>query len=646
MDTRIAVTLAVLIAAGSAAAQPAPKPEPVLDTIPAPSRATVPVPTRLYWGDTHLHTSYSFDAFLNLNESIDPDTAYRWAKGLPVVHPYNRTRVRIDTPLDFLVVSDHAEAMGVMRAIIRGDEQLGEVSGWDAVERWLAIQAIRLARWAGHQWSTALFADALPLRLDNWGSNPVLDPGNPPITTVLGDVMPQVAISWREIIDAAEAHNDPGRFTALLGWEWSSIPAGANLHRVVVTPNGRAEASQYTPYGSDQSQYPEDLWTWLETTASATGSQFIAIPHNSNLSKGYMFAETTLRGEPLTQAYMETRRYWEPVVEMTQIKGDSETHPSLSPDDPFAGFEPFEFYLQQEPEPFRAAIGDFVRSALGRGLQLGQRAGTNPYQFGMIGSTDAHTGLSSAEEENFWGKMAYDSIPENKGGGALGGTRSTGWDMAAAGMAAVWATENTRQGIFDAMKRREVYATTGPRIALRLFAGWNFAPADAQSPDLAGLGYSGGVPMGGELSGAGAAGSGIKLLISAMKDPKGANLDRVQVIKGWVDAAGESREKIYDVVWSGDRQPLPDGSLPDVGNTVDEASASYSDSIGAVQLATVWEDPEFDAARPAFYYVRVLQIPTPRHSLYDAVALHVPPPEYLPSAIQERAYSSPIWYTP
>ncbi|MBP6683593.1 MAG: DUF3604 domain-containing protein [Halioglobus sp.] len=628
MNKRIAATLAGLIAAGSAIAQ------------------TPAQPTQLYWGDTHLHTSQSFDAFLNLNESADPDTAYRWARGLPVIHPYNRTRVRIDTPLDFLVVSDHAEAMGVLRAIINGNEQLGELSGWDAVKRWMAIQAIRLARRAGHEWSTAVFKDQLPLRLDNWGSNPVLDPGNPPITTVLGDVTPQVVASWNEIIDAAEAHNDPGRFTALLGWEWSSTPAGANLHRVVITPNGRAEATQYMPYGSDQSQYPEDLWAWLEATASATGSQFLAIPHNSNISKGYMFADTTLRGEPMTEDYIRTRSLWEPVVEMTQIKGDSETHPSLSPGDPFAGFEPFEFYLQQEPEPYRAAVGDFVRPALGRGLQLGQREGANPYQFGVIGSTDAHTGLSSAEEENFWGKMAYDSIPENKSGGALEGTRSTGWDMSAAGMAAVWATENTRQGIFDAMKRREVYATTGPRIALRLFAGWNFAPADAGSADLAGLGYAGGVPMGGELKGAAAAGSGIKLLISALKDPRGANLDRVQVIKGWVDATGESREKIFDVAWSGERQPLPDGSLPAVGNTVDEAAASYSNSIGAAQLATVWEDPEFDPSVPAFYYVRVLQIPTPRHSLYDAVALQIPPPQNLPTAIQERAYISPIWYTP
>ena len=415
---------------------------------------------------------------------------------------------------------------------------------------------------------------------------------------------------------------------------------------MVVTPNGGEQAAQYLPYGSDQSQYPEDLWAWLDTTASSTGSQFLAIPHNSNISKGYMFAETTLRGEPMSAEYIETRRRWEPVVEMTQIKGDSETWPSLSPEDPFASFEPFEFYLQQEWQPYRAAVGDFIRPALGRGLQIDQKLGNNPFQFGVIGSTDAHTGLSSAEEDNFWGKMAYDSIPANKTGDSLGGVKATGWDMSAAGMAAVWATENTRQGIFDAMKRREVYATTGPRIVLRLFAGWDFNPADARAADLAQRGYAAGVPMGGELPRQEGAEGGIRLLISAMKDPKGANLDRVQVIKGWLDEQGNSREKIFDVAWSDGRLPLADGSLPTVGNTVDVTTASYSNSIGATQLATVWEDPEFDPDQRAFYYVRVLQIPTPRHSLMDAVALQIEPPEKYPASIQERAYSSPVWYTP
>jgi hypothetical protein len=601
-------------------------------------------PTQLYWGDTHLHTSYSFDAFLNLNDSADPDTAFRWARGLPVIHPYTEARVQIGTPLDFLVVSDHAEAMGVLRAIINHQEEFGELSGWDTVKRWITITTIRVAVWAGY--GSAVFKDVLPVKLDNWGSNPVTDPGNPPMDDSLGDISPTVKTSWGEIIDAAEKNNQPGNFTALLGWEWSSIPAGANLHRVVVTPNGRDQAGQYMPYGSDQSQYPEDLWAWLETTAERTDSEFIAIPHNSNISKGYMFDETTLRGKPMSAEYIETRRRWEPVVEMTQIKGDSETHPSLSPEDPFAGFEPFEFYLQQDWQPYRAAIGDFVRPALGRGLQIEQALGNNPFKFGMIGSTDAHTGLSSSEEDNFWGKMAYDSIPANKRGDSLGGVKATGWDMAASGMAAVWAEENTRQGIFDAMKRREVYATTGPRIALRVFAGWDFLTTDAQLPDLAALGYAGGVPMGGELKSSGDPKADIRLLISAMKDPKGANLDRVQVIKGWVDAEGKSREKIFDVAWSGERLPTADGSLPPVGNTVDEATASYSNDIGSAQLTAMWEDPEFDPIQSAFYYVRVLQIPTPRHSLYDAAALRIKPPAEYPASIQERAYSSPIWYKP
>ena len=600
--------------------------------------------TQLFWGDTHLHTSYSFDAFLNQNESADPDTAYRWAKGLPVLHPYHRARVQIGTPLDFLVVSDHAEAMGVLRAIVNRNEEFGELSGWGAFKRWAAVSTIRLAMLTGN--GPLIFKDQLPLKLDNWGANPVLDPGNPPMTTVLGDISPTVITSWNEIIDAAENHNEPGQFTALLGWEWSSIPAGANLHRVVVSPNGREQARQYMPFGSDQSQYPEDLWAWLAATAERTGSEFIAIPHNSNISKGYMFAETTLRGEEMTPEYIETRKLWEPIAEITQLKGDSETHPTLSPADPFADFEPYEFYIQQDWQPYRAAVGDFIRPALGRGLQIDQRLGVNPYQFGLIGSTDAHTGLSSAEEDNFWGKMAYDSIPENKIGGAVGGTRATGWDMSASGLAAVWATENTRQGIFDAMRRRETYATTGPRIALRLFAGWDFEPEDAASPELPAIGYAGGVPMGGELSGSARQGDGIRLLISAMKDPQGANLDRIQVIKGWLDGEGNSRERVFDVAWSDDRLQRVDGSLPSVGNTVNEAAANYSNSIGAAQLATVWEDPQFDPAQAAFYYVRILQIPTPRHSLYDAVALQTEPPEQYPRTIQERAYSSPIWYQP
>ena len=599
--------------------------------------------TRLLWGDTHLHTSYSFDAFLNQNDSADPDTAYRWARGLPVIHPYTEARVQIGAPLDFLVVSDHAEAMGVLRAIVNGTEQFGAVSGWDWVRRWFAVTSIRLAMWSGN--GPLIFKDLLPVKLVNWGDDPVLDPGNAPLNDMLGDLTPTVATSWAAVIDAAEANNRPGEFSALLGWEWSSIPAGANLHRVIVTPNGREQASQYLPFGSDQSQYPQDLWQWLQATAEASDSQFISIPHNSNISKGYMFDETNLRGEPMTSDYIATRRYWEPVVEMTQLKGDSETHPSLSPEDPFADFEQYDFYIQQEWQPFRAAVGDYIRPALGRGLQIGQRLGSNPYQFGLIGSTDAHTGLSSAEEDNFWGKMAYDSIPKNKSGGALGGTRATGWDMSAAGMAAVWATENTRQGVFDAMRRREVYATTGPRISVRMFAGWDFTPEDAASPDLAAIGYAGGVPMGGELSGP-VAGAGPRFLVSAMKDPAGANLDRIQVIKGWVDARGASHEKIFNVAWSGARELAADGSLPDVGNTVDPATASYSNDIGAAQLAVVWEDPEFDPAQGAFYYVRILQIPTPRHSQYDAVALGLEQADDFPAAIQERAYTSPVWYSP
>jgi len=600
--------------------------------------------TNLYWGDTHLHTSYSLDAFLNENQSADPDTAYRWAKGQPVIHPYNRARVQIETPLDFLVVSDHAEIMGVIRAIVREEEELGDVGFFGTIKRWLALGLIRDAIEDGT--GGKIFHDVLPKTALNPGGDPVKDPANTPHDSVLGDTSKTETTAWNDIVDAAERHNEPGKFTAFLGWEWSSIPTGANLHRVVISPDSADKGRQYLPYGSDQSKYPEDLWAWLDKTSKETGSEFIAIPHNSNISKGYMFAETTLHGEPITVDYARTRMAWEPVVEMTQIKGDSETHPSLSPDDEFAGFEPYEFYIQQTPGEFKPTEGDFIRSGLRRGLEIEKNIGVNPYKFGLIGATDSHSGLSTAEENNFWGKMAYDSTPETKRKELLGGSKASGWDMQAAGLAGVWANENTRQGIYSAFKRREVYATTGPRISVRLFGGWDFEKGAADANNLAEIGYAQGVPMGGDLTRPATSGDKVQFLIHAVKDPNHANLDRVQVVKGWLDDNGKSHEKVFDVSWSDDRQLDTKGKLPAVGDTVNQEIPSYTNTIGAAELSTVWEDPTFDVDQRAFYYVRVLQIPTPRHSLYDAVALQIDPPEEGPAIIQERAYTSPIWYTP
>lgn len=608
------------------------------------AQETTTASTQLLWGDTHLHTSLSFDAYLNQNDSADPDTAYRWAKGQPVLHPYTEARVQIATPLDFLVVSDHAEAMGVLPAIHKETVELGELSFIGEIKRWIALYVIRDALDNGT--GAEVFSDLLPAGIKNWGEDPVTQEDLNTDRDLLGDYTATKTSAWQTIIAAAEQHNEPGKFTALLGWEWSSIPSGANLHRVVITPNGGDKAKQYLPFGFDDKPYPQDLWAWLDATSKRTGSEFLAIPHNANLSKGYMFDDKTLRGEPIDKAYAETRMRWEPIVEVTQLKGDSETHPDLSPDDEFADYETYPYYLQRNIVKYRAAPGDYMRSALLRGLQLAQKSETNPYAFGVIGSTDAHTGLSSAEEDNFWGKMAKDSIPKNKWreGNKLSG--ASGWDMGAAGMAAVWAQENTRHAIFDAMQRKETYATTGPRIKLRFFAGWQFNQDSANEADIATIGYEQGVPMGGALTGAPDASAAPRFLIDAQKDPRSANLDRVQVIKGWVDNEGQPQEKIYNAAWSDQRVIDASGKLPAVGNTIDMKTGRHTDSIGAASFRVVWADPDFDASRSAFYYVRVLQIPTARHSLLDALALGDALPESIEAIIQERAYSSPVWYNP
>jgi hypothetical protein len=455
-----------------------------------------------------------------------------------------------------------------------------------------------------------------------------------------------------------------------MGWEWSSTPQGQNLHRVVVMKGDKSNGSQFIPYTALDSSRPEDLWAWLTRTSEETGADFIAIPHNSNISGGLMFPLVDSGGNAVDAEYAKLRMRWEPVVEMTQIKGDSETHPRLSPNDEFADYETYEHLIAVEgieaPSMFsdgflgslseedRALIeaqeerivenGDYARTALMRGLVLEDRVGANPYKFGMIGSTDSHTAMASAEEDNFHGKMAIDSTPETKAEDIIPGT--PGWDMGAAGLAAVWATENTRQGIFDAMQRKEAYATTGPRIELRFFGGWEFRNRDARARDIASVGYDKGVPMGGDLTAA-PDGKAPSFLIRAVKDPVGGNLDRIQVIKGFLNDDGMPEEKIYDVALSDNRKAGADGKVPPVGNTVDVNTASYTNSIGDAELATVWTDPDFEADKRAFYYVRVLQIPTPRHTLYDAIALGIPVEETgHPAAIQERAYSSPIWYTP
>jgi len=603
--------------------------------------------TKAFFGDTHLHTAYSPDAYLMGNQTTDPDTAYRYAKGLPVVHPLHRARIQIGTPLDFLVVSDHAEFMGVVPKILQGDPL---VANTETGKRY------RLLFDGGK--SLEVFAEMI-------GQVNGVMPVNPELSN---DKINRSI--WGDIMDSADRHNEPNKFTAFMGWEWSSTPNGANLHRVIIMREGKEKGVQFIPYNALDSDKPEDLWKWLDATSKETGANFVAIPHNSNISKGLMFPIQDSAGKMITKAYAETRMKWEPLVEITQIKGDSETHPNLSPTDEFADYETYDHLIEVEGTEQRAMFsdgflgelsemdreyvkkheqrvaqaGDYARSALKRGLVAENRIGVNPYKFGMIGSTDSHTAMASAEENNFHGKMALDSIPENKSREIIPGT--PGWDMGAAGLVAIYAEHNNRGALFDGMRRKEVYATTGPQIQLRFFGGWDYQSGDLGASDLVATGYRKGVPMGGDLSKA-PPDKAPMFMISAMKDPLEANLDRIQIVKGWLGKDGKPREKVFNVALSDDRNVGSDGKAALVGNTVDIKTGKYSNSIGDSQLSTMWTDPEFDPLVSAFYYVRVLQIPTPRHTLFDAIALGIDVKETgRPATIQERAYSSPIWYTP
>lgn len=620
-------------------------------------------PDELLWGDTHLHTNLSVDAYFLANRSADADTSYRFAKGEPVIHPYHRARVQLRTPLDFLAVTDHGELLGVpYRLLSVGDErltrtrlgarlkQLAEAGrGEDAFG--LFVLAINAAGATEQERSPKVGL----LKLLRWkfkALSSVTDPaaqasawlhGDPTLLEDL-DQPDIIQTSWEANIDAAEKHYRPGKFTTFIGWEYSPTPDGSNLHRVVFTPASGAVAKTFLPFSANQSPDPAGLWRWLAETKEKTGADFVAIPHNSNISKGRMFAATDFEGRPMTPELAKLRAEWETVAEVTQIKGTSETHPLLSPSDEFAGFEFFNRLIESRVNAQQTPTvtpGDYVRSALKTGIELEGSLGVNPFKLGMIGSTDSHSGLSSTEENNFMGKMAIDSTPENKAKGFAG---VSGWEMSASGLAAVWARENNREEIAAAFKRREVYGTTGPHISLRFFGGYGFAPEDAAARDIAATGYAKGVPMGGDLTRA-SDGRAPSFLVRAVKDPLDGNLDRVQIVKGWLATDGKALEKVFDVAWS-PRAEAIDGKLPPVGDTVDRATAKYENSIGAVELAIVWTDPEFEPAARAFYYVRVLQIPTPRNSLYDSVALGEPHPEGYNAAIQERAYSSPIWYTP
>jgi Protein of unknown function (DUF3604) len=580
----------------------------------------------VYWGDLHLHSSYSLDAYGVGNTYVDPDHAYRFARGIPIYHKTLDTKVQIDRPLDFLAVTDHSDSLGVDMMVVSADPVLEQSEAGRAM-----IQAAREKPWTGIQGFARANRDLNVLQQ---------------VTT------PQVRQSaWQKEIDAAEKNNIPGRFTTLFAWEWTAMIGGKNLHRNVISNATAQQASQFIPYAAGQfyslkgvdSNRPEDLWAWLDATSKRVGVDFIAIPHNSNISGGLMFDVVDSDGRPFDAQYARTRMRWEQLVEITQTKGTSEVAPELAPSDEFAEFEVRRKLLIGTPVQPTAA--DYVRTALMRGLSFQDSLGVNPYKFGVIGATDNHIGMTSVDEKNFHGKIATDARLSDH----LPRARPVifpAWEMSASGLTAVWAEENTRDSLFAAMKRKEVYGTTGTRITLRVFGGFSFTARDARAVDVAAVGYRKGVPMGSDLT-APPKGKSPTLLIHAVKDPTGANLDRIQVVKGWLDDKKQPQQKVYDVAWSGNRRKGADGKVPAVGNTVDISTALYTNSIGAAQLAAVWTDPDFKASQDAFYYVRVLEIPTPRHSLYDAVALGIDVSvTKQPATIQERAYSSPIWYTP
>ncbi len=584
-------------------------------------------PTQIFWGDTHTHTDVSVDA--GTMNRLGQEAAFRFARGEEVTST-GGLRVKLSRPLDFLVISDHAEMYGLMPQLLAGDPDI-------------------LATAQGKLWYEALttgdrdkiFATAMEIVAS-------LQNPDPPFKS---DGL--VRDAWRAYTALADRYNDPGHFSAIIGFEYTTR-GGFNLHRNVLFRGDSSVANKMVPFSQFDSQNPEDLWKALAKFEKDTGADVLAIPHNGNLSNGLMFSVETNAGEPLTREIAALRAKLEPIMEVTQIKGDGEAHPLLSPDDEFADYETWDDANLDGTEVKKTAMlqYEYARAALKTGLTLEKTLGVNPFKLGMIGSTDAHTSLPAVQEDNFFGKhsgvepephrwehVVIESPLDPK-------LTILGWQQAASGYAAVWATENTREAIFDSMVRKEVYATTGSRITARFFGGWEFEAEDALSRMPADVGYAKGVPMGGDLRAAPRGENAPNFLVAAMKDPYSGNLDRIQVIKGWMDAKGATHEKVYDVAWGGERKPGRDGKLPPVGNTVDTKNARWTNTIGAGELVAVWTDPDFDPKQPAFYYARVLEIPTPRWTAYEAKRFGVEMSDEVPMITQERAYTSPIWYTP
>ncbi|MFV2056834.1 MAG: DUF3604 domain-containing protein, partial [Thiohalomonadales bacterium] len=587
-------------------------------------------PTKVLWGDSHLHTKLSLDARA-FGVTLGPEQAYRLARGEEITTSLG-DRVKLSRPLDWLVVADHSDAMGAMDEVVKGNPALikdPKVKDWyDRIRK-------------GGDSALAATMDIIET-----------------FTGITGEKVPAVLTEpkfvrsvWDRYLETAEKFNDPGRFSAIIGYEWTSTDGGNNLHRNVIYRDGGKQAKQMLPYTAAESFNPEDLWKWMGRYEEKTQGKVLALAHNGNLSNGIMFPEINpATGKPLTKNYASTRARWEPLYEVTQIKGDGESHPYLSPNDEYAGYDVLWDKGNLGPVVKKKEMlqYEYAREALKNGLKLEAKLGINPYKFGMLGSTDSHTSLATAGEDNFFGKHTGKEPQADRYKKLIaefGEVKFYGWEQLSSGYAGVWATENTREAIWDAMKRKEVYATTGPRMTVRFFGGWNFSKTDAQhrAPGL--IGYNKGVPMGGELKQA-PKGKSPTFLIAALKDLYSGNLDRIQIVKGWLDKKGKTHEKVYDVVWSGNRKPEKNGKLPSVGNTVDVKNATWTNTIGASELITVWKDPNFDPQQRAFYYARVIEIPTPRWTAYDAKRFNLKMPENVPMITTERAYTSPIWYTP
>ncbi|MGD2141186.1 MAG: DUF3604 domain-containing protein [Burkholderiales bacterium] len=593
-------------------------------------------PTQVFWGDTHLHTGMSMDAGA-FGARLTPNDAYRFARGEEVTSSTG-LKVKLSRPLDFLVVADHSDNMGFFPRLFAGDPQLlADPTG----RRWYNMiqEGGQTAVQVAVEIIVAFSQDKFPEALDS-------RPGERAYRS-----------AWEVAIKAAEKYNDPGNFTAFIGYEWTSNTSGNNLHRVVIHRDGGDKASMVQPYTTlkpEGSDNPRDLWNWMNAYEEKTGGQVLAISHNGNLSNGIMFPIVdTFTGKPLDRAYAETRTRWEPLYEATQIKGDGEAHPFLSPNDEFADYETWDQgNLDLSAAKNREMLQfEYARTALQTGLQLEQKIGVNPYKFGMIGSTDSHTGLATAQEDNFFGKHSgVEPGPKRweHPMAQVGDKKYESWSMVASGLAGVWARENTREAIFDAMMRKETYATTGSRMLVRFFGGWDFNKNDTLSRLPADIGYSKGVPMGGDLPPKPKDRKAPSFLVAALKDPLSGNLDRIQIIKGWVDDKGKRHEKIHEVAWGdADKRKLDgSGKLPPVGNTVDVNKATWTNTIGDPELIGVWTDPDFNPNYEAVYYARVLEIPTPRWTAYEARRFNIKMPKEVPMITQERAYTSPIWYTP